>query len=184
MADDPAALAQLAHDAARSHEQSQRDIFDTKTCLACSEAAALAACLRCFLGSLSALRLRGFLSLAPAVLAMTGADSCTKSRSNGREKAVKQEPKASRDSGESHQKPHQKLHQHRPKVKPRVQYCTSRSRSRSFANKGVLLRTGVLGQAAGKSSHGLIHSHHHVNFIKTLHLKLAECNAYRAHRHG
>ena len=106
----------LAHDAARSHEQSQRVIFDTKTCLACSEAAALAACLRCFLGSLSALRLRGFLSLAPAVLAMTGADSCTKSRSNGREKAVKEEPKASRGCRESHQKPHQKLHQHRPKT--------------------------------------------------------------------
>ena len=106
----------LAHDAARSHEQSQRVIFDTKTCLARSEAAALAACLRCFLGSLSALRLRGFLSLAPAVLAMTGADSCTKSRSNGREKAVKGEPKDSRGSGESHQKTHQKIHQHRPKV--------------------------------------------------------------------
>ena len=106
----------LAHDAARSHEQSQRVIFDTKTCLARSEAAALAACLRCFLGSLSALRLRGFLSLAPAVLAMTGADSCTKSRSNGREKAVKEEPKASRGCRESHQKPHQKLHQHRPKT--------------------------------------------------------------------
>ena len=57
--------------------------------------------------------------LAPFVLPMTGADGHeepTKSRSNGREKAVKQEPKASRDSGESHQKPHQKLHQHRPKV--------------------------------------------------------------------
>ena len=92
----------LAHDAARSHEQSQRVIFDTKTCLACSEAAALAACLRCFLGSLSALRLRGFLSLAPAVLAMTGADSCTKSRSNGREKAVKLALKDSRDCGERH----------------------------------------------------------------------------------
>jgi hypothetical protein len=47
---------------------------------------------------------------------MTGADSCTKSRSNGREKAVKEEPKASRGCRESHQKPHQKLHQHRPKI--------------------------------------------------------------------
>ena len=59
--------------------------------------------------------------LAPFVLPMTGADGNeepTKRRSNGREKAVKQEPKASRDSGESHQKPHQKLHQHRPKVTP------------------------------------------------------------------
>ena len=50
-----------------------RVIFDTKACLARSEAAALAACFDCFLGSLSALRLRGFLSLAPDVLAMTGA---------------------------------------------------------------------------------------------------------------
>jgi hypothetical protein len=50
------------------------------------------------------------LSLAPAVLVamtpMTGVDS----RLNGREKAVKEEPKASRGSGESHQKLHQKLH--------------------------------------------------------------------------
>jgi hypothetical protein len=97
-----------------------RVIFDTKACFARSEAAALAACFDCFLGSLSALRLRGFLSLAPDVLAMTGADGhaarATKSRSKGREKAVKEEPKASRGSGESHQKPHQKLHQHRPKI--------------------------------------------------------------------
>jgi hypothetical protein len=51
------------------------------------------------------------LSLAPAVLvAMTGADSSTKRGSNGREKAVKEEPKDSRDSGESHQKTHQKIH--------------------------------------------------------------------------
>ena len=49
-------------------------------------------------------------SLARAVLAMTGADSSTKRGSNGREKAVKEEPKDSRDSGESHQKTHQKIH--------------------------------------------------------------------------